>query len=60
MRISSKGRYALVSMIYMAMQLIVNAIYLCYPGYLSLVGLLSILSVAYIVFMRKYFHLHIR
>lgn len=49
-----------VSMIYMAMQLIVNAIYLCYPGYLSLVGLLSILSVAYIVFMRKYFHLHIR
>ena len=49
-----------VSMIYMAMQLIVNAIYLCYPGYLSLVALLSILSVAYIVFMRKYFHLHIR
>lgn len=53
-----------VSLIYMAMQLLISLgfVYLC-PGnalchWLYLIGALAILSTAYVLFMKKYYHLH--
>lgn len=53
-----------VTMLYMAMQLIVSLgfIYLC-PNtvlchWMYLIGALAVLSIAYVLFMKKYYHLH--
>ena len=53
-----------VTMLYMALQLVVSLgfVYLC-PGdvlshWLYLVGALAVLAVAYVLFMKKYYHLH--
>ena len=53
-----------VTMLYMAMQLIVSLgfIYLC-PNtvlchWMYLIGALAVLAVAYVLFMKKYYHLH--
>jgi 4-hydroxybenzoate polyprenyltransferase len=42
----------------MALQLVINLCYLLHPGYLTLILAVVVLSIAYIVFMKKYFHLH--
>ena len=53
-----------VTLLYMAMQLIVSLgfIYLC-PNtvlyhWMYLIGALAVLSIAYVLFMKKYYHLH--
>lgn len=53
-----------VTMLYMAMQLIVSLgfIYLC-PNtvlchWMYLIGALAVLAIAYVLFMKKYYHLH--
>ena len=53
-----------VTMLYMAMQLIVSLgfIYLC-PNtvlchWMYLIGALVVLAMAYVLFMKKYYHLH--
>jgi len=50
--------HTVVSAVYMALQLVINLCYLLHPGYLTLVLAVVVLSIAYIVFMKKYFHLH--
>ena len=56
--------HRLVSMIYMALQLAVSLgfIYLCpntvLAHWIYLVGALALLTGAYVVFMKKYYHLH--
>lgn len=53
-----------VSLLYMAMQLAVSLgfIYLCpdsvFCHWLYLIGALAVLAMAYVLFMRKYYHLH--
>jgi UDP-N-acetylmuramyl pentapeptide phosphotransferase/UDP-N-acetylglucosamine-1-phosphate transferase len=50
--------HTVVSVVYMVLQFIVNLCYLLHPGYLTLILAVVVLSIAYIVFMKKYFHLH--
>ena len=53
-----------VSSLYMAIQLVVSLgfIYLCPDSvgahWAYLIGALAILAIAYVVFMKKYYHLH--
>ena len=48
----------------MAMQLLISLgfVYLCHDNalchWLYLIGTLAILSIAYVLFMKKYYHLH--
>ena len=59
-----KMSHVVVSLLYMAMQLVVSLgfIYLCPNTVLAhwvyLVGAAAVLAVAYVLFMRKYYHLH--
>ena len=59
-----KMGHVTVSLIYMALQLIVSLgfIYLCpnttVAHWLYLLGALLLLSVAYVLFNKKYYHLH--
>jgi len=59
-----KMSHVVVSLLYMAMQLVVSLgfIYLCpntiYAHWAYLTGFLIVLALAYIVFMRKYYYLH--
>ena len=50
--------HTVVSVVYMVLQFIVNLCYLLHPGYMTLVAAVVVLSIAYIIFMKKYFHLH--
>ena len=50
--------HVVVSIIYMALQTIVVYLYLLYHGYLMFIGSILILSVVYILFKKKYYHLH--
>lgn len=48
-----------VSLLYMILQATCCVIYFLHPGYLTLVLEMLVLSAAYILFMRKFFHLHV-
>lgn len=50
--------HTLVSLLYMALQALACVVYLLYPGYLTCLLFIIIYSVVYVIFMRKYFHLH--
>ena len=50
--------HVVVTIIYMALQTIVVYLYLLYHGYLMFIGSILILSVVYILFKKKYYHLH--
>lgn len=56
-----KFPHVMVSFIYMVVQAIVIMGYIYYQeyGYVYLIGCILILSLIYILFMKKYFHLHI-
>lgn len=56
--------HVVVSLLYMAIQLVVSLgfIYLCpntvLAHWLYLIGAAAVLAIAYMLFMRKYYHLH--
>lgn len=50
--------HVVVSIIYMSLQIITDIFYFIYPGYMSMIICLFILCTSYILFMKKYFHLH--
>ena len=50
--------HVIVSAVYMAVQLLCCAWYILYPGYFTLLSQIVILSIIYILFMRKFFRLH--
>ena len=50
--------HVVVSVIYMALQGLVNVVYFCWPGYATLALSVIVLSVAYVVFMKKFYRLH--
>ncbi|MDR0977242.1 MAG: glycosyltransferase family 4 protein [Prevotellaceae bacterium] len=52
--------HTVVSLIYMALQALVNVGYFYFEvnGYIYLVSVIAVLSLAYLLFMKKYFHLH--
>lgn len=52
--------HVIVSLVYMSVQLLCCAWYIMYPGYLTLFCQIIILSIIYILFMRKFFKLHQR
>ena len=54
-----KMPHLLVSGIYMGLQTVCCAWYIAYPGYLSLFSQIILLSAMYVLFMRKYYHLHV-
>ena len=47
-----------VSLIYMALQSVACAVYIVFPGYITLVAFTILYSIAYVLFMKKYFYLH--
>ena len=47
-----------VSLAYMAVQFICCAWYIASPGYLTLCLQITILSIVYVLFMKRFFHLH--
>lgn len=51
--------HVIVSIIYMTLQIISDILYFKYPGYTSMILCLFILCTSYILFMKKYFHLHL-
>ena len=55
-----KVPHVIVSAVYMAVQLLCCIWYILYPGYLTLFCQIIILSIIYILFMRKFFKLHQR
>jgi len=52
--------HLVVSGIYMGLQAICCVWYIAYPGYWSFFLQVGILSVMYLLFMKKYYHLHVR
>ena len=52
--------HVVVSLIYMMSQAVIIVVYLLIPGngYCYLMGAIIVLSVVYVLFMKKYFHLH--
>lgn len=55
-----KMPHLLVSGIYMGSQAVCCVWYIAYPGYLTLFLEAGILVTMYLVFMKKYYHLHVR
>lgn len=53
-----KMPHLLVSGIYMALQAVCCVWYIAFPGYLTLFLQAGLLCTAYVVFMKKYYHLH--
>lgn len=53
-----KMPHLVVSGIYMAMQAICCAVYIAWPGYPAFFVIFGILAVIYLVFMKKFYHLH--
>lgn len=54
-----KMPHLVVSGIYMGLQAVCCACYIAWPGYLTLFMEAGILVVMYLVFMKKYYHLHV-
>ena len=50
--------HVVVSLLYMAMQVVVDVAYFCCPGYPTLLLSVVVLSLAYVLFMKKYYRLH--
>lgn len=50
--------HVVVSLIYIVLQGAVDVVYFCFPGYLTLLLVIIALSLAYVAFMKKYYHLH--
>lgn len=50
--------HLVVSLVYMALQAACCAAYIVFPGYVTLLVEIAILSLAYIAFMLKFYHLH--
>ena len=48
-----------VSAAYMAIQAVCCAAYIAWPGYLTLLVEIAILAAAYVIFMKKFYHLHV-
>lgn len=48
-----------VSLLYMVLQAACCGFYFLFPGYLTLALEILVLSAAYVLFMRKFFHLHV-
>lgn len=55
-----KMPHLVVSGIYMGLQAICCVIYIIWPGYPAFFAIFSILIVMYLVFMKKYYHLHVK
>ena len=53
-----KMPHLVVSGLYMALQAICCAVYIIWPGYPTFFAIFGTLVVAYLVFMKKYYHLH--
>ena len=53
-----KVPHMIVSAVYMAVQSLCGIWYILYPGYWTLLSQIVILSIIYILFMRKFFRLH--
>ena len=54
-----KMPHLVVSGIYMALQAICCAVYIAWPGYPAFFAIFGVLIVMYLVFMQKYYHLHV-
>ena len=53
-----KMSHLVVSGIYMGLQAVCCAVYIMWPGYPAFFGIFGMLIVMYLVFMKKYYHLH--
>lgn len=53
-----KMPHLVVSGIYMGLQALCCAVYIFLPGYPAFFGIFGVLVVIYLVFMKKYYHLH--
>ena len=53
--------HVVVSLVYMGVQAVIVAVYLAMPGmhYVCLGGSVAVLGIGYVLFMRKYFKLHL-
>ncbi len=52
--------HLVVSGIYMGLQTICCIVYIMWPGYPSFFTIIVALIVMYLVFMKKYYHLHVK
>lgn len=55
-----KMPHLVVSGIYMGLQALCSIWYIAYPGYLTLLVEAGLLVAMYLVFMKKYYHLHVK
>ena len=55
-----KMPHVLVSAIYMCLQALVCFVYLLKPGLIMFAAVVVVLSLAYLLFMKKFFHLHLQ
>jgi UDP-N-acetylmuramyl pentapeptide phosphotransferase/UDP-N-acetylglucosamine-1-phosphate transferase len=53
-----KIQHLVVSGIYMALQALCCAVYIMWPGYTTFFAIFGMLALMYLVFMKKYYHLH--
>ena len=53
--------HVVVSLLYMVVQVVIVAVYLAMPGmhYACFGGSVAVLGIGYVLFMRKYFKLHL-
>ena len=54
-----KMPHLIVSGIYMALQAVCSVVYIIWPGYPAFFVIFGLLIVMYLVFMKKYYHLHV-
>lgn len=52
--------HLVVSGIYMGLQAVCCVVYIMWPGYPSFFAIFGILTLMYLVFMKKYYHLHVK
>lgn len=55
-----KMPHLIVSGIYMGLQAICCVVYIMWPGYISFFAIFGVLTVLYLAFMRKFYHLHLK
>ena len=55
-----KMPHLVVSGVYMGLQAICCAVYIALPGYPAFFAIFGVLIVLYLVFMKKYYHLHVK
>ena len=54
-----KMPHLMVSGIYMGLQVVCCTIYILWPGYPAFFGIFGTLVLMYLVFMKKFYHLHV-